>query len=64
VLSREATNTNVIVFVWPDRGSNPRSTTLKASTVTMTPPVQFTKLDSLNYIKSTSFVLTLISHGI
>jgi hypothetical protein len=26
-------------LVWPDRGSNPRSTALKASTLTTTPPL-------------------------
>ena len=33
-------NSNFIVFVWPDRGSNPRSTALLASMLTITPPMQ------------------------
>ena len=43
VLSREATHANFRIFgltrppPWPDRGSNPRSTTLEASTLTIKP---------------------------
>ena len=41
MLSGEATNTNFIVFViWPDQGSNPRSTTLEVSMPTITPPIR------------------------
>jgi hypothetical protein len=36
-LSREARHTNCIV--WPDRGSNPRSTALEARTLIITPPM-------------------------
>ena len=37
VISGEASHTNVIVFVWSYRDSNPRSFALKASTLTATP---------------------------
>jgi hypothetical protein len=40
---REATHTNVIVLVWPDRCSNTRSTALEASTLTISPPMWFLK---------------------
>jgi hypothetical protein len=47
-LSREATHTSCIVFGWPDRGSNPRSATLRTSTLIITPPMRFIRLASLN----------------
>jgi hypothetical protein len=37
VLSEEAKNTSVIVFGLADRGWNPRSSALEASTLTITP---------------------------
>ena len=39
---RKATNTNFItnIMVWPNRGSNQRSTTLEASTLTITPALR------------------------
>ena len=40
---REATHTNGIVLVWPDRCSNTRSTALEASTLTISPPMWFLK---------------------
>jgi hypothetical protein len=32
-------------LVWPDRGSNPRSTTFEASMLTITPPLRLSKED-------------------
>ena len=39
MLSEEATHANFIVFGLPDRGSNPESTALEATTLTITPPM-------------------------
>ena len=42
MLSEKVTNTNFIVFdLTHDLDSNPRSTALEASTLTITPPMQF-----------------------
>ena len=41
VLSGEATHANCIILVWPDRGTNRRSTAREASTLTITPPMRF-----------------------
>jgi len=35
-------------LVWPDRGSNPRSTTLEVSMLTITPPRQFQNSITIN----------------
>ena len=40
MLSEEATNINFIVFGLPDQDSNPRSTALEESTLTITPIFQ------------------------
>ena len=39
VLSGEATNTNLLSLIWLNQDSNPWSTTLEASTLTITPPI-------------------------
>ena len=41
MLSGEATNTNFIVLVWPDQGSNSWSTSIEATTLTITPMIRF-----------------------
>ena len=43
-------------LVWPDRGSNPQSTTLQARTLTITQPMRFVQN------KNVEFKLHLISH--
>ena len=36
--------------VWPDQGTNPLSSSLEASTLSITPPIRFYKLGSSNYL--------------
>jgi hypothetical protein len=45
MLSREATNTNFIVFGLKGPGSNPGSTTNQASMLNITPPKRYSKLE-------------------
>jgi hypothetical protein len=51
VLSREATNANSNSLVWPDRGLNPRSTALEASTLNITPPMRLYNISMISYIR-------------
>jgi hypothetical protein len=51
VLSREATNTNFIVFGLPDQDSNPRSTALEESMLTITPIFQLKLHNDITNIK-------------
>jgi hypothetical protein len=50
----EATNINFIVFGLSDRDKNPRSTTLEASTLIITAPMQFTSVCRIVEVKSDS----------
>jgi len=52
VLSGEATHTNFIVFGLTRSGSNPQSTTLEASKLTITPPMRL-------YDQSTIFISSI-----
>ena len=61
MLRGEATNTNFIVFVWPDRGSKPHSTTLERSTLTIAPPIRFLVIWLLFYCDLPELFIT-ISH--
>ena len=55
MLSGEATNTN-FSWVWPDCSSQQRSTTLEASTLTITPTMRLGRLEIIiNTIQCTSF---------